>query len=117
MDEQDFEIWRGNAYRVVGWNFPFDLAQSEIVLTVKWRGGEITRTTADGGLLVEQTTVNGAAVPVVWWDCTEQESRQIPLADERGPRARYELERRVNNGEKRTYVHGAVIAKGGDNGD
>lgn len=113
MGTTDFEVWRGNAYRAIGWNFPFDLTGSAIVLTIKWRNWSLIKSTADGGLVTENTEVEGATVPVVYWTPTLEETRQIPL----GRVADYEVERRVPGGEERTYVKGKVIGMGGKNND
>jgi hypothetical protein len=113
MSHINFEIRQGNSYRVVGWQFPFDITGSEIVLTIKWPGGSIEKSTSDGGLAVEGTEINGVAVPIVYWTPTVAESREIPI----GPVARYEIERRVPGGEQRTYVEGFVIGKSGVNND
>lgn len=112
MDATDFEVWRGNSYRVIGWNFPFDLTGSEIVLTIKWRKWSLVKSTSDGGLLIEDTVLEGESAPVVYFEPTIEESRQIPP----GRLADYEVERRID-GEERTYVTGKVIGKGGGNND
>lgn len=116
MADQNFSVWRGNAYRVIGWQFPFDLAGSEIVLTIQFKGGggTITKTTEDGGLKVISTLLPGeiAPVPVVFWDITKEESRSLPL----GRGSRYEIERKSAI-EERTYVSGWITAEGGINSD
>lgn len=113
MNNADFEVWRGNSYRVVGWHFPFDLTGSEFTLTIKWRNWSLSKSTADGGLVVENTEIEGETVPVVYFTPTVEESRQIPL----GRVADYEVERRVEGGEQRSYVSGKVIGRGGNNND
>jgi len=111
MTEQDFTVWRGNSYRVVGWSFPFPLEGSDIRLTIAWRGGSFSRSLNDGGLQVESTEVNGETVPVVWFQPTVEESRLI------GANAKYEVERIVPDVEQRTYVRGSVLLEGGLNVD
>jgi len=111
MTEQDFTVWRGNSFRVVGWSFPFPLEGSEIRLTIAWRGGSFTASTANGTLTVEQMQIDGVNVPVVWFKPTVEQSRLI------GANAQYEVERILPDVEQRTYVKGKVILEGGLNID
>ena len=113
MNSEDFEVWRGNSYRMAGWHFPFALDGSDIVLTIRWGGGEIIRSLVAGGLEIADAEIDGATVPVVYWTPTVAESRSIPA----GRIARYEVERRVPDGEHRTYVQGYVVGVGGVNSD
>lgn len=111
MNNADISIIRGNSARQQ-WQFmvndttPLNLAGGDLVLVVKWRGGSLQRSTADGGLTMDAP--NG----VLTWSYTPAESRLLPA----GRVTRYEIERREGD-MQRTWVAGYVNARDAINDD
>lgn len=103
---QDIEIWAGdNAPRII-WEFPFDLAGSDMRLTLRF-GGRARHKLASAGEIELDTATNR-----VIWAYSE--------ADLRGRGSdggRYELTRIVpGGGEVRTYVYGEITIRKWANG-
>ncbi len=103
----DIRIWRGANAPPVIFHLPFDIAGSIFVLTANWRGGSLTRSSDDGGLVLD------LAAATVTWPYTAEDSLHIPV----GRVTRYTFERRVPAGEERIYAFGFIIGCGGDNND
>ena len=109
----DFDLWRGSNLPPVIWGLenedgtPFPVAGSEFVLTIRWAGGSIRKSTAasDGFAL-------DAATSELAWSPTLAETRLVPL----GRLSRYEVERRIG-GHQDPLITGSITGKGGNNDD
>lgn len=109
----DFDLWRGSNLPPVIFGLenedgtPFPVAGSEFVLSIRWGGGSIRKSTAVGdGFVLNETTSELA------WSPTLAETRLVPL----GRLSRYEVERRIG-GTQDTLISGFITGKGGNNDD
>lgn len=110
ITKYDLNIVRGNSrpflFRLLDVNSdPVDLSDSEIVLGIKWKDGNLQFSSADVASGLTLDAVNGE----VTWTPAIEDTLSLPA----GRVAKYEMERRVTGGEERSFLMGYLIAEGG----
>lgn len=103
--QKDIAVWVGNdSDLIMRWwedaakTIPFDFGGSEITFVASWLGGSITRSSTDGGVLLDTPAAGHITIPF-----SPEDTRRFPAA---GP-VKYEIARRIG-GRTTTLVYGVV---------
>lgn len=105
MATSEIPIWLGDNAPSVIFEFPFDIAGSDVRLVMRFGGRVLTRSVFAGHMTLDAETNR------VTWPYLPSDFAEVPVRS-----GVYELQRVVSGGEARTYAYGAITLRSIING-